>query len=923
MKKKLLFFLLSISAGITFSQTVSVSGTVVDASTSETIIGANVLYAETKGTVTDIDGNFYLDLSPGTYTLKVSYVGYEDVSQKIEVGRKPVTLKIELSSLTIDEVIIVADVARNRETPVAFSNVSLEKVSSELAGQDLPMILNTTPGVYATQQGGGDGDARITIRGFDQRNVAVMLDGIPVNDMENGWVYWSNWFGLESVMRIMQVQRGLGNSQLALPSVGGTINILTKGIENERETTLSQELDQMGKIKTTVGFTSGKLPNGWGITLAGSFKRGNGWVDNTFSEGWFYYAKIDKRIDKHLFTFSAMGAPQRHDQRSNKLPIASYDSEYAKKQGIDVAALNTASSNYNLLNLERNYNQHWGVLKRDRYDENAPEEKLTEKSNIYHKPQFSLRDFWTVSDHLSISTIAYLSVGKGGGNGTRSSIKTTNLIQDPLNQNYGQINWQSIYDANSKPYNTGFGLVYPINSDYSDSLYVSSNYLTRQHNEHYWYGLLTKATYQANASTNISGGIDLRSYKGIHYRTITDLLGGDYAIDQSDSRIDYNATPLAAMKYAGDTIQYFYEGLVKWGGVFFQIEHHFNRFIAFINLTSAINGYKKIDYYRNSESPWIWRGGYTFKTGGTYLLSNKSRLFMNLGYLSKVRAFKHYYQGYTTEFQDNTSNEIVKAIEAGYNFNSKNFSLFINAYYTLWENKPPENQIRSTYVLQPDDPDYIPDGTDENTVDVYADIPGIDARHAGIEIDFIVLPHKMVELQTIVSLGDWIWNSKVEGLQYYNSESNEKVNKVVDFDARGIHVGDAAQYQITNNLKFKPFKRYYLSIRQTYYGKYFSSFNPEATTDKDNNVVDSWQIPNFNLFDVHTGYSFKLKNVFENAYFKIRLSALNVLDTPYIWDATNNDGYGPYTNYKDFDAKSATVFFGLGRRYNLSLKVTF
>lgn len=88
--------------------------------------------------------------------------------------------------------------------------------------------MKMTPGVYATKQGGGFGDSRINVRGFDQKNVAVMINGIPVNDMENGWVYWSNWSGLSDATRTMQVQRGLGASKLAINSVGGTINIITK-----------------------------------------------------------------------------------------------------------------------------------------------------------------------------------------------------------------------------------------------------------------------------------------------------------------------------------------------------------------------------------------------------------------------------------------------------------------------------------------------------------------------------------------------------------------------------------------------------------------------------------------------------------------------------------------------------------------------
>ncbi|MCK4745454.1 MAG: TonB-dependent receptor plug domain-containing protein, partial [Bacteroidales bacterium] len=786
---------------------------------------------------------------------------------------------------------------------------------------DLPLILNSTPGVYATQQGGGDGDARITIRGFDQRNLAVMIDGIPVNDMENGWVYWSNWFGLDAVTRTMQVQRGLGASKLALPSVGGTINILTKGIENRKQFSIKQSVDGQGKIQTTLGFTSGKLPNGWGLTLAGAYKRGNGWVDNTYSEGFFYYAKVDKRLKNHLLTLTAMGAPQKHDHRSYKRPISAYDTVYAADLGIDLEELRTANEQYNIYGAGVTYNQHWGTFRRTKDNPDAPEERLAERSNQYHKPQFTLRDFWTISENLTISNNLYLSVGKGGGDRPRSSIKDTRLYHDPGDPNYGQIDWQGVYEDNWKP-QPPLNLR-PVNPVYDDSLTYASNYMTRQHNEHYWVGLLSKVNYTINQEFMLSGGIDLRSYRGIHYTSVRDLLGGDYAIDKSDSRLDYLSNPLLAMKAEGDTIDYYYDGLVRWGGLFGQLEYSGNRFTTFINLTTAVSGYNKIDYFVNKESGWKYKQGFTVKGGANYNLTDRSNLFLNLGYLSRVRAYRYFYKGYTTEFADALDNEQVKALEAGYNFGSPRFSLFLNAYYTRWENKP-TNRVYSTYNLQPGDPGYVPDDPDANADKrVYADIPGMDARHAGLEMDLILKVMHNLDFQATVSFGDWIWDSYVEGLEFYLDEgSNDLVNKVLDFDARGIHVGDAAQTQLGSTIRYEPFKGLYINLRQTYFGKYFSNFTPEATTDADGNVHDSWVIPSFNLFDIHTGYSFGIQAI-ENLRFSLRFSMLNVLNTNYIWDATNNDPYSPYSEFQDFDARSATVFFGMGRRFTTSLRITF
>ncbi len=921
-RRGLLLFLLCLALPwSSLAQEGIVTGTVTDRTTGETLIGANILAGETTGTVTDENGHFMLQLPYGEHTLRISYVGYKPKEVTVTVGSRPVNLNIALNTVTISEVEVVADVARARETPVAFSTVRPAQIREELAGQDIPMILNTTPGVYATQQGGGDGDARITIRGFNQRNIAVMIDGIPVNDMENGWVYWSNWFGLDQVTRTIQVQRGLGASKLALPSVGGTLNILTMGLQSRRSWRLKQEVNSEGKIRSSFGFTSGRLPHGWAFSLAASYKRGNGWVDHTFSEGWFYYFRLDKQLGDHTLTLSGMGAPQEHEQRSYKRPIATYDLAYARKHGVPVDETDDQGDYLYrpvINDMGRGYNQHWGALRRNRYNPDAPEEGLSERHNQYHKPQFSLRDLWKVNDRTTLSNIFYVSLGSGGGDRPRHSIKETQRISDPDDPHYGEINWQDIYNTNAFCTQTPFGPVCPINNTYSDSLHYSYNYMTRAHNDHYWFGLLSTFNHRFDERWTFSGGIDLRNYTGVHYTTVTDLLGGDYAIDKSDLRNDYDTDSSLAMKYPGDKIRYYYKGKVNWGGIFLQSEYKTALFSWFLNLTAAVNGYKKIDYFKMAESDWYWKPGFTFKTGGNYNISPRSNLFLNVGYLSKVRPFKYFYKGYTTEFAEETGNEKVKAIEGGYHYGSPAFSLNVNAYLTWWQNKP-TNRVYSTYTLQPDDPGYDPVEPENNNIRVYADIPGMDAFHKGIEVDMAWKMRRNLTLQGLVSLGDWVWDKEVKNLQYYNYDTHEKVNKVIDFNAKGIHVGDAAQTQMGASLRYEPVKGLYLNGRFTWFAKYYSDFTPESTTDEEGNPVDSWKIPNYTLFDLHLGYSFRITKKMKAS---LRFSVLNLFDTYYISDAVNNDPYSPLP-FKDFDAKSATVFFGMGRRFNSSLSITF
>ena len=147
MKYKIFLFFLFITCTFNvFAQTQTVRGVVKDSFLGETVVGANVIIKGTfTGAVTDIDGKFTLLLEKGNYTLEVSYVGYVNASQDIVVAHKPLNLTFNLETIILDEISIVGDVARSRETPVAFTTILPTKIEEQLSGQDIPMLLNKNP----------------------------------------------------------------------------------------------------------------------------------------------------------------------------------------------------------------------------------------------------------------------------------------------------------------------------------------------------------------------------------------------------------------------------------------------------------------------------------------------------------------------------------------------------------------------------------------------------------------------------------------------------------------------------------------------------------------------------------------------------------------------------------------------------------
>ncbi|MEL0201027.1 MAG: carboxypeptidase-like regulatory domain-containing protein, partial [Flavobacteriaceae bacterium] len=260
---KKLFLAIAIVFGFVFSQAQTITGTVTDQS-GEPLPGATVVVEGTdNGVTTDFDGNFSIQANSGDI-LVVSFIGYS--SQNITVsGDSSINVSLASGNLRLEEITVssqIIDVAKDRETPIAVSAISAQEISAKIGNQEFPEIMNRTPGVYATKQGGGYGDSRISLRGFDQRNTSFLINGQPVNDMENGWVYWSNWQGLTEVASGIQIQRGLGASRLAVPSVGGTVSIFTKTAERTEGGSFNQLIGNDGYTKTSFIYNTGKNENG-------------------------------------------------------------------------------------------------------------------------------------------------------------------------------------------------------------------------------------------------------------------------------------------------------------------------------------------------------------------------------------------------------------------------------------------------------------------------------------------------------------------------------------------------------------------------------------------------------------------------------------------------------------------------------------
>ncbi len=948
--------------GVLFSQLIlsqeSITGVVKDAITNETIPNAVVVWGDKKdkGTVCDVEGKFAIQLPKGMQKLYFTSVGYVEQALDVKVMGDPIHLEVELILQDQKELLIVTDLAVGRKVPVAYSNIDMKRIDEELSGREMATLANTTPGAYATRAGGGDGDARVTIRGFSGNNVAVMLDGVPVNDMENGTVYWSNWFGLDLVTQTTQIQRGLGASKLVIPAVGGTMNIITRGIDQKRRIQVKQEYAFGAFGRTSFGMNTGKLKNGWAFSTALSLKDGKGWVDGTSTRGFFGFFKVEKVLGDHILSFYAMGAPQTHGQRSRADAIALYDRNMAIKLGADTGYyLDSNHPNVPIFNGGINYNPDVGYLTRYSYENGVvgdiqKKEMYNGKRNFYFKPQLSFKDIWNLSDHGFLSTVAYLSLGSGGGTRWNSTTTAKDYLPD------GTLNVQSFYDSNvgaKPPLFTGPD--YNINPDVSPTeRYAVANFLKAGMNDHFWVGALSTYNNQFNENWSFSGGLDLRFYRGSHYRKIIDLMGADYVW----ARENYNANDPNLIKREGDMVDYHNDAFIRWSGLFGQVEYQDKQWSAFLSSSAAITGYNRVDYflpkkysvgdttvyvgylYQNGATQltpdttiyqgqaiysgmpgaeyqstgWYYRPTFTFKSGVKYSISDPLSVFLNVGYLDKAPLFNQIYNNSNERFNQ-IVNEKIFSIENGWSWKSKELAFNVNAYYTTWKNKPYPYGVS---VPNPMDPSSF----------ISVNIRGMNARHMGLEWDAAFKLTDRVTLELLASTADWIWTSS--DTIYVFDDANRPVPadvsdpsagqyKVV-YDANGVHVSDAAQTQFGAMLRYEWKNGAYVKARYTYFDRYYAEFNP-FTLNGENSGKDSWQLPGYGTTELHAGY-----NIYDGWKTKwdIRASVFNVFNQHYITDATNNSQSALYNDKTfNFGASSAGVFFGQGRWFSLSLAATF
>lgn len=878
MKNWLLTGLMFLMVSAVFSQG-KITGTITDGQGA--LPGANVALKGMKtGTSTDFDGNFSISTESSSGEIVVSFIGFDSRTVKFNVSNGATvslgTIVLTSDSNQLEEIVVmgkgIIDLAKDRKTPIAVSTIKSAEIQNKVGTSDITQTLVNTPSVYVAGQSGGYGDSRISVRGFAQDNTAFLLNGQPINGMEDGKMYWSNWSGMSDIANAIQIQRGLGSSKLAISSVGGTVNFITKATDKKEGGFVSLGMANDNYFKSTLAYNTGMSKSGWGTSVMFSHWQGDGYNDGTKGLGQNYFISIGyKANEKHNFNFILTGAPQWHDQNFTKA-ISSY------------------------LKYGRKYNNNEGTLNG---------EYMNERTNYYHKPVMNLNWDYDISDKTQLSTVLYASWGRGGGTGGYGSKKTT---AD------GHVDFDAIY-ANNQAAN-GVGM------------FGNNTYLLRSGvNNHSWYGVVSNLKNQLNENLALNVGLDLRTYKGTHYRQVADFLGLNSwtesrplkgADHMNSGTVESNTVTEsmsprpwpATFNTIGEDqrIDYDYSETISYGGAFGQLEYSKNDFSAFFQGSVSNQSHDRTDRYdylpEANKSEKVENVGYNVKGGSSYKFAEQHSIYANAGYYSRQPYHDNIYLNFTNAVNPLTENEKILGLEAGYTFSSKVITGSLNGYRTSWKdrvttssNTATAGQVIGSTVLAAGDL-------------IYKTNEGVEQVHMGLELDFVARPLAKLDITGFASVGSYEYKGEV--VTSYRDESLNLLDKTNE-DVDGGKVGDAAQTTLGLGFKYEIFERFSIDADWRNYAKLYANVGA---------IKNNIELPNYDLVD--SGISYKILTGKENKNsVLLRLNVNNVFDEVYLSELTSAKVAGPTDDtYKGINVAN-NGFFGFGRTWNFSLRYNF
>ncbi|MEC8831948.1 MAG: TonB-dependent receptor, partial [Bacteroidota bacterium] len=425
-------------------------------------------------------------------------------------------------------------------------------------------------------------------------------------------------------------------------------------------------------------------------------------------------------------------------------------------------------------------------------------------------------------------------------------------------------------------------------------------------------------------------GIDARSYKGIHYRRLVDLLGADAYVGNDNINNTYNFTTNTYAPTIGNIwnvfknvddetkIDYYNDGKVQWLGAFGQVEYKTEKVSAFLQGGISNQGFKRIDYFNyldsdpEQETDWVNIVGGNIKGGINYNIDEKHNVFANAGYYLKQPIFDAIFLNFVNDINDNYQNEKILGLEVGYGFRSQAFSANVNLYRTSWSDRFLSEGVNIT------DPqgNLLFQGT--------ANYDGIEQVHMGVEVDFTARPTSFLTFNGMLSVGDWTYNGNPTADVFDDGQNLVGQSRII---LDGVKVDDAAQTTWRLGATVEPVENLFFDASWYHAADLYAQFDVPSFQDENSDGQPDGgdfqlKLPAYDLFDAGVSYRVNVGKQ-KLKYLNLRLNVNNVFNEVYISESTSNrEAQAGDETWNGVNVRN-NVFWGFGRTWNVGLRYRF
>lgn len=712
---------------------------------------------------------------------------------------------------------------------------------------------------------------RFRIRGYENDLFSTYMNGIPMDNLDNGFTPYGLWGGLNDVMRNRDVSWGLRYNTFTFGDIGSNTNIDSRASKQRVQTSINYALSNRNySNRFMITHSTGLSKKGWALTISGSRRwAGEGYVPGTYYDGWGYFAAVDKRVgQKHLFSFTGFGAKTENG-----------------RQGASVQEMiDLAGSNY--------YNPNWGYQNGKKRNASIGRShqpvlifthdfRVTNRTNITTAAGYSFGDRsvtaldWYNAADPRPDYYRYLPSYTGTWASTTDQAQAHQLYQLMQSDiNYRQINWQNLYNINRASFasiNDANGIAGNTVSGHRSRYIIENRIINTQR-----FNANTVINTSIGDHIELTGGASYQMQKNHYYKQVEDLLGGDFYVNinqfaERDNPVDNTINQFDVDKpnrilYAGDKFGYDYNINITRISGWAQGVFKFNKFDFFLAGQATQTEFYRQGNVRNGLFPNASYGkgtvnsffNYAGKGGVTYKINGRNYIYINGSYMTRAPYFENVYISPRTrnDQQSNVTSETIYSGEGAYVLNAPKLKLRIGGYYT-----------------------HFADGMDVMSFyhDAYQNfvnyaISGIDKLHFGGEFGLEAKLTPSLTLNAAAAVGRYYYDSKQFGITTVDNSASVLGQQIIYMENFRVPSTPMEAYSL--GLSYRSPKFWFVSLTGNYFDQSYLSMNPlrrtwdalQFSTTKPeaySQIFDQTKFDANYTVDFFGGYSWKLPKDFE------------------------------------------------------------